>query len=121
MTPLAVLDSSVAIDLHRGGLLDALFKLPAQYMVPDVMFADELEGWFGEALISHGLIIRTLDHSEVADAREFLRRCSSLSLSDAYALALAVRGKHTILAGARDIRELGTEAGIEVRGVLACF
>jgi hypothetical protein len=50
-----------------------------------------------------------------------MRRYTSLSLPDAYALALAAKRKCTILAGARDIRELGAEAGIEVRGVLHIF
>jgi hypothetical protein len=121
VTPIAVLDSSVAIDLHRGGLLDALFKLPAQYLVPDIMFADELEAWFGDSLLANGLIVEPLTDSEVTAAREFMRRCPSLSVPDAYALALAARGPHTILAGARDIRELGAEVGIEVRGVLHVF
>jgi predicted nucleic acid-binding protein len=121
VTPIAVLDTSVAIDLYRGGLLDAFFKLPAKYMVPEILYEDELKDWFGEVLMANGLIIEQLDETEVAKAREFLRRCRSLSLVDAYALALAVRGKHTILAGAKDIRELGEEAGLEVRGVLHVF
>ena len=121
MTPIAVLDSSVAIDLHRGGLLAALFRLPARYVVPDIMFRDELEEWFGDALIEGGLIIRPLEGDEVGVAQECLRRCPSLSLHDAYALAVAVAGKHTLLAGAKDLRELGTEMGVEVRGVLHVF
>lgn len=121
MTPVAVLDTSVAVDLHRGGLLNALFKLPAKYMVPDILYEDELKDWFGEALITNGLIVEPLDEAEVAGSREFLRRCPSLSLVDAYALSLALRGKHTILAGAKDIRELGEAVGLEVRGVLHVF
>jgi hypothetical protein len=121
VTPIAVLDTSVAVDLHRGGLLDAFFKLPAKYMVPDILYEDELKDWFGEALMANGLNIEQLDETEVARAREFMRRCPSLSLVDAYALSLAVRGKHTILAGAKDIRELGEAVDLEVRGVLHVF
>jgi predicted nucleic acid-binding protein len=121
VTPIAVLDTSVAIDLHRGDLIDAFFKLPAQYMVPDIMYADELEAWFGETLLSRGLIVQELEEAQILEAREFMRRCPSLSVPDAYALALASKGRHTILAGARDMRELGTEIGIEVRGVLHVF
>lgn len=121
MTPIVVVDTSVTIDLYRGGLLDAFFKLPAKYIVPDIMYADELEAWFGEVLKTNGLAIETLEDREVASAREFMRRCPSLSVVDAYALALALRGKHTLLAGAKDIRELGIEAGLEVRGVLHVF
>jgi len=118
VTPLAVLDSSVAIDLHRGDLLDAFFRLPAKYLVPDVMFADELEAWFGDVLLSCGLIVQSLDDSQVTCAREFMRRRPGLSLSDAYALALASTGGHTLFAGAKDLREIGPAVGVEVRGVL---
>lgn len=121
MTPIAVLDTSVAIDLHRGDLFDALFKLPARYMVPDIMYADELQAWFGEALLSRGLIVQELQETEIAEAREFLRRYPSLSVPDAYAMALSAKGRHTVLAGARDMREIGAEIGIEVRGVLHVF
>ncbi|WP_271613423.1 hypothetical protein [Bradyrhizobium sp. CCBAU 51627] len=121
MTPIAVLDTSVAIDLHRGDLFDAFFKLPTKYMVPDIMYEDELAAWFGETLLSRGLIVQELQESEIDQAREFMRRCPSLSVHDAYALALAADGGHTMLAGARDMRELGIEVGIEVRGVLHVF
>jgi hypothetical protein len=121
VTPIAVLDTSVAVDVYRAGLIDAFFKLPAKYMVPDILYGDELKDWFGEVLMANGLIIEHLTETEVERAREFLRRCRSLSLVDAYALSLAMRGKHTILAGARDIRELGEEGGLEVRGVLYVF
>ncbi len=118
MTTITVLDTSVAADLHKGGLLDALFKLPMQYTVPDVMFADEFEGWFGEGMLAQGLIVRELTPDEVAEAREFMRRHRGLSVADAYALAMATSGRHMILTGARDIRELGTQIGLQVGGVL---
>jgi hypothetical protein len=121
VTPIVVLDTSVAVDLYRAGLIDAFFKLPAKYMVPDILYEDELKDWFGELLMTNGLTIEQLDETEICRAREFLRRCPSLSLVDAYALALAVRGNHTILAGAKDIRELGQEVGLDVRGVLHVF
>lgn len=121
MTPKSVLDTSVAIDLHRGGLFDAFFRLPATYLVPDVMYVDELEQWFGPSLLTYGLVIQELNDTEVLRAREFMRRCPSLSVPDAYALALAAERQHTLLAGAKDIRELGKETGVEVRGVFHIF
>jgi hypothetical protein len=90
-------------------------------MVPDIMYEHELAAWFGETLLSRGLIVQEIQEVEIAKAREFMRRCPSLSVPDAYALALAAKGGHTMLAGARDMRELGTEIGIEVRGVLHVF
>jgi hypothetical protein len=121
VTPLAVLDSSVAIDLHRGELLSALFALPHKFMVSEIMFRDELQHWFGDALVTGGIELRDLDGPEVECAQEFLRRCPALSLHDAYALAQAAVGGHTLLAGAKDMRELGIECGVEVRGVLHVF
>ena len=50
MTTLLVSDTSVLFDLHRGGLLESLFKLSFAFGVPDVLFERELKDWDGPAL-----------------------------------------------------------------------
>jgi hypothetical protein len=117
VTPDSVLDSSVAIDLKRGDLLEAFFKLPTRFIVPDIMFTDELD-WFADTLRELGLVVEALDDGEITAATEFMRRRRGLSIYDAYAMALAAKKRCTLLAGAKDLRELGAEVGIEVRGVL---
>ena len=43
-----VSDTSVLIDLERGGFLEAIFSLPYEFAVPDVLYHRELEGAWGE-------------------------------------------------------------------------
>ncbi len=47
MTTLLVSDTSVLLDLHRGGLLEPLFKLSFEFGVPDILFERELKHWDG--------------------------------------------------------------------------
>jgi hypothetical protein len=43
-----VSDTSVLIDLERGGLLEAIFGLPHEFAVPDVLYDREMQGkWVG--------------------------------------------------------------------------
>ena len=120
MTPIAVLDTSVAVDLYRGGLIDAFFELPAKYMVPDILYEDELKDWFGKVLMTNGLLIEQLDETEVERAREFLRRCRGLSLVDAYSLSLAMRGNHTILRGRRISANLASKPALRCGACSMC-
>ena len=50
-----VSDTSVLIDLERGGLLEALFALPHEFAVPDVLYDHEMQGDWGEGLVRLGL------------------------------------------------------------------
>ena len=70
MKPLRVLvsDTSVLIDLERGGLLTAGFRLPYRLAVPDLLYSRELQDWNGEELIKLGLSVEELDGSCVGSA-----------------------------------------------------
>ena len=50
-----VSDTSVLIDLERGGFLEAIFALPHQFAVPDVLYHRELQGDWGERIAALGL------------------------------------------------------------------
>ena len=50
MATLLVSDTSVLIDLQRGGILHTIFQLPFDIGVPDVLFERELKDWVGPAL-----------------------------------------------------------------------
>jgi hypothetical protein len=42
-----VSDTSVLIDLERGGLLVSCFRLPFEFAVPDLLYARELKDFGG--------------------------------------------------------------------------
>jgi len=118
MASLLVSDTSVLIDLHRGGLLEALFTLPLEIGVPDLLFERELRHWGGPALEPLGLKVLSLDADGVALAQSYRGREPRLSVADAFALALAKAGGHILLAGDRSLRDLANAEQVACHGVL---
>jgi len=115
---LLVSDTSVLVDLERGGILETFFKLPFDIGVPDVLYAEELEGWDGPDLLPFGLKVLTLTDEGVALAQHYQGVEQKLSLSDAFALALAKTGDHVLLAGDASLRALAEKEKVDVHGVL---
>ena len=118
MTTLLVSDTSVLLDLHRGGLLEPLFNLSFEFGVPDVLFERELKHWDGPALEPLGLKVLVLDADGVTLAQTYRSREPKLSLPDAFALALAKAGGHILLAGDASLRALAQTEHVECHGVL---
>ena len=50
-----VSDTSVLIDLERGGFLEVVFSLPDEFAVPDVLYHQEMQGEWGARLVELGL------------------------------------------------------------------
>jgi len=121
MDVLLVSDTSVLIDLARAGVLDAVFTLPVQFAVPDLLYERELKQWEGPALVAKGLRVLALAPDGVALAQTYRAREPRLSLPDAFALALAKTGGHTLLAGDGSLRALADIEGVECHGVLWVF
>jgi hypothetical protein len=84
-----VSDTSVLIDLERGGFVEAIFSLPYQFAVPDVLYYGELEGEWGTRLVGLGLRIEETSSTGVAQALRYRSARQMLSLPDSFALALA--------------------------------
>jgi len=118
MTSLLVSDTSVLVDLDRGGLLDALFRLPSPICVPDLLFASELEAWKGSHLKALGLQVFDLDAVGVSMAQEYARASGKISTPDAFALALARLRRWTLLTGDRLLREMAESEGVGCHGLL---
>lgn len=118
MSVLLVSDTSVLIDLQRGGMLEVVFQLPFDLGVPDVLYERELREWDGPALQPLGLQVLTLDGDGVTLAQSYRRREPRLSLPDAFALALAKSGGHILLAGDSSLRAQANLEDVECHGVL---
>ena len=63
-----VSDTSVLIDLERGGLLETAFSLPVDFAVPDLLYNRELQQPDGERLLDWGLRIETLSAERIFSA-----------------------------------------------------
>ncbi len=85
-----VSDTSVLIDLERGSLLEASFRLPFRFVVSDLLYERELKNQGGEELMRLGLVVEQLDGDGVSHALAYRQRSPALSLPDCFGLVLAV-------------------------------
>ena len=113
-----VSDTSVLIDLERGGFLDSCFKLPFEFAVPDLLYARELAEFGGPALVARGLLVQELTGDEVTAAQTVRVDHPKLSLPDAFAYTLASLRGWTLLTGDGELRALAEIEGVKFSGVL---
>ncbi len=111
-------DTSVLIDLDRGSLVEAVFGLPVEFVVPDLLYERELRQHGGEELRELGLRVEELNGPRVVRVLGY-RGCEpSLSLVDSFALALAAENRWTLLTGDRVLRHLARPEGVDCHGLL---
>ena len=103
-----VSDTSALVDLERGSLLDAAFRLPFEFVVPDLLYERELKGHGGERLLERGMRIAELDGDGVTQALNYRRRWP----------ALAVRSRWILLTGDAELRRLADAERVDCHGVL---
>jgi len=113
-----VSDTSVLIDLERGGLLEAIFVLPHEFAVPDVLYDHEMRGDWGDRLVGLGLRVAEVSKEGVANALRYRQQRSSLSVPDSFALALAKERQWLLLTGDGQLRDLAGGEDVECHGVL---
>lgn len=113
-----VSDTSVLIDLDRGGLLEAVFALPDEFAVPDVLYDREMNDEWGERLRQLGLRVEEVSEVAVGNAVRYRQQRASLSVPDSFALALAKERAWLLLTGDSALRELSAGENVECHGVL---
>jgi hypothetical protein len=99
-----VSDTSILIDLERGGLLEAAFSCGLTMVVPDLLYERELEPENGPFLRKLGLGVVALTSEEVAFAQQLRTERKALSLPDCFALSCATRADHALVTGDRILR-----------------
>lgn len=104
-----VSDTSVLIDVERGGLLEVAFSCGLTMVVPDLLYARELEAENGPMLRALGLGVVALSPDEVDFAQKLRAKQPGLSLPDCFALSCAMRQGHALVSGDKLLR---TEAQI---------
>jgi hypothetical protein len=113
-----VSDTSVLIDLERGSFLEAAFRLPFEFVVPDLLYKRELAPYGGQALLARGLRVEALTDLELARAQAVRQQLKILSLPDAFAFALAASRGWALLTGDGPLRALANRDGLPFHGVL---
>ncbi len=118
-TQLLVSDANVLIDLEAGGISAAALSLDYQFLVPDILYREELEPYNPE-LRQMGLMPVSLGEAEMIslDVYEKTYQDCGVSRNDLSALVLAITQGCPLLTGEQILRGIGAELGIEVHGTL---
>lgn len=113
-----VSDTSVLIDLERGGLLEPAFSCGFTMVVPDLLYERELEADNGPLLRHLGLGVVALAPDEVAFAQRLRKQRPGLSLPDCFALSCARRPGHALVTGDKLLRTEAQSLQCAVYGLL---
>jgi hypothetical protein len=116
--PVFVSDSSVLIDLERGGLMESAFSCAISMLVPDLLYENELRDSNGPYLKGLGLGVTALSPDEVSSAQDLQTHRPALSLEDCFALICAARNDHCLLAGDGPLRKEAASRKVICRGLL---
>lgn len=99
-----VSDTSVLVDLERGGLLEAAFSCGLTMIVPDLLYERELEPYNGPFLRQLGLGVVALSPDELSLAQRVRNERKTLTLPDCFALSCATRADHALVTGDKNLR-----------------
>ena len=113
-----VSDTSVLIDLERGGLLEVAFSCGHQLVVPDLLYVLELEPENGPLLKAMGLQVVELTAEEVAFAQAAQSTAPTLSFPDCFAPSCARRPQHMLVTDDMALRRKALEVAVPCRGLL---
>lgn len=113
-----VSDTSVLLDLERGGLLEAAFTCGLTMVVPDLLYDRELAEDNGPWLKQLGLGIVSLTPEEVKNAQAARTARPTLSLPDCFALSCATREGYALVTGDKALR---SEAMSQIGEVFGLF
>lgn len=110
-------DASVIIDIENSSLTAAMFGLPYEFIIPDVVFSEELEEKHNH-LKNLGLTIKSMPAELMHEASILYQKHSGLSFNDALVLILAKNENCYLLTGDRLLRKIANQLHIGVRGTI---
>jgi predicted nucleic acid-binding protein len=112
-----VIDASVIIDLHNGGILKRLVDLPFDLVMPDIVLAEHQSPSFDEVL-SLGICVEELSGTLVQQVAELASQNRKLSMQDLFAFVLARHHGCSLVTGDGRLRRLAEQQAIECHGTL---
>lgn len=118
---IVVSDSSVVMDLAKVKLIEPVLQLPFEFMIPDVILAQELLDlgtYSAKSLLDLGFVQGELDGSNSRQARDYFSKHRRLSMNDCFAWRLAEVHKAILMTGDANLRAVATAAKVEVHGML---
>lgn len=114
---LLISDANVIIDMEDGGLTRQMFALPYQFLVPDLLFYDELEQHHPE-LLELGLGLVELAPESMERAFQLEQEYRRPSVNDCFALAAAEQEKCPLITCDGPLRKAAQKEKIQILGTL---
>ena len=116
-----VSDCSILIEISKRGLLDNMFQLDFEFVVPDLLFHEELidlGAYSRRDLLGLGRRIESLDAEGVEMALAYQSERPAPSLVDSLALALASHQGWNLLTEDRTMRSVAQSKGLSHQDAL---
>ncbi|WP_027185324.1 PIN domain-containing protein [Desulfovibrio inopinatus] len=110
---LLVSDANILIDMEEGGLLVSMFSLKCQFIIPNILFVEELSE-FHAYFLDYGLEQRALSAESMLVAMEMMQSYRHPSRNDLFALALAKQENCSLLTGDKHLEMEAEEEGVSV-------
>ena len=114
---LLVSDANILIDMEEGGLLASMFSLDCRFIVPDILFAEELED-FHAHFLELGLEQKSLTSETMIAAMQLAQTYTRTSRNDIFALSLAKQERCSLLTGDRHLKEAAEKENVRVHGTI---
>lgn len=115
---ICVTDANIWIDVHNGGLVREIFRLPLQFIAPDLVI-EELESPDSNLLMQQGLQRGKLDSNDVMQLLSLSQRHRSrVSTEDLAALVLARKLQVMLLTGDSNLTRIAKSYRLQVHGIL---
>lgn len=99
------------------GLTQVMLSLPYQFLIPDILFYEELEESHPE-LLEQGLTPLELSSESMIKAQELGSIYINPSRNDCIALAASIQEECTLLTGDRALRNAAKKEGVEIKGTI---
>lgn len=114
---LLISDANILMDIEVGDLVAPMFSLSYQFVVPDVLYYEELEAQHAH-LLDMGLQTRTLSPESVKRVQALSQIYVKPGRNDLFALALAEFEQCPLLTGDAALRQAAETEQIEVKGTV---
>ena len=114
---LLISDANILMDIEAGDLVAPMFSLSYQFVVPDVLYYEELEEQHAH-LLDMGLQTRTLSPESVKRVQTLSQIYVKPGRNDLFALALAEVEQCPLLTGDAALRQAAETEQIEVKGTV---
>ena len=115
---IVVADSAVLIDLERAGLEDIIVGTGHRWVVPDLLYAMELEASTGPDWRRRGLHVVELSPEEVTAAQQHYQQHRPLSLVDSFAFSLCVERRWILVTRGATLHRLAVDHSVDCHGML---